>query len=60
MNGQSDRTAKDARDALQAARAEGMPAALATIIEMSGASPARPGFKMLLLSIGEAFPWPSH
>lgn len=52
MNGQSDRRAKDALDALQAARAEGMPAALATIIEVSGASPVRPGFKMLLRADG--------
>lgn len=44
----------DLFDALSAAIAAGQPAALATVVDVQGASPARPGFKLLLQADGSS------
>lgn len=52
MSSQQDTTALDVLDAVRVASAEAMPAALATVVDVQGASPARPGFKLLVCEDG--------
>jgi len=52
MSSQQDPTAVDVLDALRAAAAEATPAALATVVEVHGASPAHTGFKLLVRADG--------
>jgi xanthine dehydrogenase accessory factor len=52
MTSQQDPTATDVLDALRAATAEAAPVALATVVDVQGASPARAGFKLLVRGDG--------
>jgi hypothetical protein len=52
MSSQQDTTALDVLDALRAATAEAAPVALATVVDVQGASPARAGFKLLVRADG--------
>jgi xanthine dehydrogenase accessory factor len=52
MSSQQAPTAIDVLDALRAATAEAAPVALATVVDVQGASPARSGFKLLVRGDG--------
>ena len=52
MGSHQDTTAPDVLDALRVAIAEDVPAALATVVDVQGASPARAGFKLLVRADG--------
>jgi xanthine dehydrogenase accessory factor len=54
MSSQQDITAIDVLDALRAATAEAALVALATVVDVQGASPARSGFKLLVRGDGSA------
>jgi len=49
----NDKMKKDLYEILAALRKQGAPAVLATVIRISGSSPGKPGFKMLVSDKGE-------
>lgn len=54
MSSRQDTTGVEVLDALRAAAAEAAPVALATVVEVQGASPARTGFKLMVRADGSS------
>jgi xanthine dehydrogenase accessory factor len=52
MSSQQNTTTLEVLDALRSAIADAAPVALATVVDVQGASPARPGFKILVFADG--------